>query len=98
MAPKRQREDQLRQAAWRAQRAAAASPDPVVAEAAFRASQARDAHRVSQSSSRQRSQAAAAARPVANGAQLDALLDADVFTPEDLDLIFASQLKTSSLI
>jgi hypothetical protein len=69
--------------------AAAAAPEPAEAAAEFRASQAREAHRVSQSGSRARAaeaaaDAAAAAPP---GARLDALLDKDVFTLEDLDLI-----------
>jgi hypothetical protein len=96
----------LSQSAFRQRsQAAAALPDPDAANsavaaanavAAFQASQAREAHRVSQAQSRSQLQAAVAARPRATGAQLDALLDVDVFTPEDLDCIFANYEKNAS--
>jgi hypothetical protein len=56
----------------------------------FRANQVREGNRASQSRSRAQSQAAAAARPRTIGEQLDDLFDADVFTPTDLELIYAN--------
>jgi hypothetical protein len=76
---------------------AAASPDPAAAAAAFHESQVREANRNSHSQARARqAQAAAAARPGGTGAQLDALLDADAFTPEDMEFIFANYEKNAS--
>ena len=79
------------------QQAAAASTDPAAAEnaiAEFRASQAQDraieaqaANRSSQSASRASVAAQRASQSAHAGAQLDALLYVDTFTPENIDLI-----------
>ena len=89
MPPKRQRTaddraaDQARQSASRASSAEHVA-DPA-AEAAFQQNIARDSHRRVQADSRAAN--AHAVDPAATGAQLDALLDADVFNDDDLDLI-----------